>query len=473
MNTKQGFLALSRFGYGPRGDGDLAAAASDPRGFLKAELLSPGISLMSGPALLGSASAAQAFFADNERKKAEREAAVKLASNMGPNLPPDTMMMPGAAVAKQQPSPEQMLYRAEALAKIRHACLARAGFVERLVAFWSNHFCISVAKSQFSRVTAGAFEREAIRPHVLGTFKDMLLAVESHPAMLHYLDNAQSIGPNSKEGLKAHKGLNENLAREIMELHTLGVDGGYTQEDVTSLAKILTGWSSIGPQGKNGEPGTFFFNANTHEPGNISLLGAAFPEGGFEQGQAALTSLTQHPSCAKFIASKFAASFVSDQPSPALVNHLAGVFQASQGDLKALTLALIEADEAWSAAASKFKTPYEFLISVNRGLDRVPEDPGQFLNGLNTLGMPLWAPPGPNGYADTFAAWAAPEAMKLRLDVAAQIAAQLKDPPNPSLLFDALYGDFASQPARQAVARAETPQQGLAILFMSPEMQQR
>lgn len=489
-NSHQGFIALTRFGYGPRGDGDLQAAVSDPRGFLKAELLAPSASLLSGPTLQNSVVAAQIFYDDAARKKAEREKAEreklaqKFAAVEAPAATAQNIMVSGGPAQpenmkpvepppKPQLPPEQVIFRAEALARIRRACLARAGIIERLVAFWSNHFCVSVAKSQFVRITAGAFEREAIRPHVLGAFREMLLAVESHPAMLQYLDNAQSVGPESKAGQNSHRGLNENLAREIMELHTLGVGSGYTQADVTSLAKILTGWSVIGAEGKNGEPGAFFFNANAHEPGNQTLLGRDFSDEGLGQGETALTYLVEQPACSHFIARKFAQSFVADQPSDALINHLAQVFRQSRGDLKALTLALLDSEEAWATPLNKIKTPYEFLIATNRMLDHAPEDPGPFLNALNTLGMPLWTPPGPNGYADEFANWAAPEAMKLRLDLAAQTVSQLKDPPNPSLMLEALCGDWASPATKQAVARAETKQQGIALLLMSPELQRR
>jgi len=517
-SDKAGFIALTRFGYGPRGDGDLTAAASDPRGFLKAELVQPGIALLSGPSLPRTPIALQTLFADQAAKKAERErlekekaAAVQPSAAMqamaAPAMAPASMtpasMTPAPPTAnpsmantgmemqrlqnKQQqdmqqnappkppqpPSPEQAVFKAEATSRLRRAVESRAGFAERLVAFWSNHFCVSANKSQFARITVGSFEREAIRPHVLGRFSDMLFAVESHPLMLHYLDNAQSIGPQSKAGIKSKRGLNENLAREIMELHTLGVGGGYTQDDVTSLARVLTGWTSVGANGKEGEPGAFFFNADTHEPGAQTLLGKVFPQDGMQQGEAVLIELARRPATAHFIATKFARHFISDQPSDALVHHLARVFQDTDGDLKALTFALVDADEAWTTPLAKMRSPYEFLIAVHRATDHVPEDSGQILGPLNVMGMPLWAPPGPNGFADSVGTWASPEGMKLRLDLVAQYTAKMKDPPNPSDLLDALCGGAASSETRQAVAHAESRQQGLALLLMSPEIQRR
>jgi uncharacterized protein (DUF1800 family) len=374
--------------------------------------------------------------------------------------------------APQPPSPEQIVFRDEALARMRRAIEARAGIVERLVAFWSNHFCISASKSGYVRILAGAFEREAIRPHVLGRFADMVIAVESHPAMLQFLDNVQSIGPDSEAGLKSKRGLNENLGREILELHTMGVST-YQQNDVTSLARMLTGWSSVGPQGHEGTPGAFFFNAHAHQPGTETLLGKAYAQMGQAQGEAALADLARKPAAAHFIATKFARHFIADTPDPALIAELANVFIASDGDLKALTFALLESPAAFTAPATKMRTPYEFMIAVNRALGHVPDDPGQILGPLNNMGMPLWAPPGPNGYPDTVAAWASPEGMKLRLDFAANVADHIKDPPNPSELLDAICGPAASAETRQSVGRAESKRQGLALLFMAPEFQRR
>ncbi len=508
---KAGFIALTRFGYGPRGDGDLSAAASDPRGFLKAELAQPGIALLAGPSLPRTPIALQALFADQAAKKAERDRLEKEKADMAAAAAPPAMMQalaapameksameksamekPAAAAASMEaprsqdmmqmqqpqkppppPSPEQAVFKAEATARLRRAVESRAGFAERLVAFWSNHFCVSANKSQFARITVGSFEREAIRPHVLGRFSDMLFAVESHPLMLHYLDNAQSIGPLSKAGIKSKRGLNENLAREIMELHTLGVGGGYSQEDVTSLARVLTGWTSVGANGKEGEAGAFFFSADTHEPGAQILLGKVFPQDGMQQGEAVLIELARRPSTAHFIAAKFARHFISDQPSDALVHRLASVFQETDGDLKALTFALVDSDDAWNTPLAKMRSPYEFLIAVHRATDHVPEDAGQILGPLNVMGMPLWAPPGPNGFADSVGAWASPEGMKLRLDLVAQYTAKMKDPPNPSDLLESLCGGAASNETRQAVAHAESRQQGLALLLMSPELQRR
>ncbi len=492
-----GLVALTRFGYGPRGDGDAAVAGADPRGFLRAELAQPGIALLGGPALPSTRTAAQLFFKDQAERRAERERAaasversrqsaelVRLspvfaraeamavpAAGAPLTVTPASPMPASPTPVKPAPSPEATVFRDEALARIRRAVEARAGFAERLVAFWSNHFCVSANKGGIARVTCGAFEREAIRPHVLGRFSDMLLAVESHPAMLHFLDNAQSVGPASKAGNNGRRGLNENLGREIMELHALGVGGGYTQGDVTNLARILTGWTFVGPQGMLGEPGAFTFNANAHEPGPIALLDATYPEDGVAQGRAALLAIARRPETARFISAKFARHFLGDAPPRTLTDRLAKVFHDTDGDLRQLALALVDAPESWDRRPVRMRSPYEFVVGAHRLLQRLPEEPGAVLGPLNLMGMPLWTPPGPNGFSDSTAAWATPEGMKLRLDYCAQLGQRLREPPNPSDLLEALCGGAPSPETRTAVAHAESRQQGLALLLMSPEMQ--
>jgi uncharacterized protein (DUF1800 family) len=483
-------VALNRFGFGARGgaSGDLANAASDPRGFVKAELNRPNSALLEGPGLLPTPALAKAVFAYQDEVKQAREAAAKSGApaqapadaKMDAKTPgADAAMTPGDAMAPNAAKPPQPLnviqktYRSEALARLQRAVIADCGFVERLVAFWSNHFCISATKGELARIWAGAFEREAIRPHVLGRFGDMLKAVEQHPAMLFFLDNQQSLGPDSRAGQNRKKGLNENLAREIMELHTLGVGGGYSQEDVASLARIITGWTFVGRQGQLGSPGSFAFNANAHQPGPQRLLGKMYEDNGLAQGEAALADIARHPSTAKFVATKFARHFVADDPPPALVARLEGVFRKSDGDLKAFATTLLDSDEAWRAPLTKMRSPYEFLVATGRVLARIPDDPGPYLNGLNVLGQPLWSPSGPNGFPDTNAAWAAPEGLKLRLDVSAQLAARVGANIDSRELLELVAADAASPDTRRTIELAESRPQALALLLMSPEFQRR
>jgi uncharacterized protein (DUF1800 family) len=527
-DSQAALVALNRFGFGARGGaaGDFLNAASDPRGFVKAELERPSSVLLEVPGLQSTPVLANAIFAFQAEQQQAREAAAKagaaasseaspqpapdagtpqrrnlslsgIAQDMAPKdmAPKEPALRKGAgasaATASAEPSPAmqpnapkpqppqqplnviQKTFRAEALARLQRAVLVDCGFAERLVVFWSNHFCISANKGGLARMWSGSFEREAIRPHVLGRFGDMLKAVEQHPAMLFFLDNQQSLGPDSRAGQNRKRGLNENLAREIMELHTLGVGGGYTQDDVTSFARIITGWTFAGRQGRLGTPGTFAFNANAHEPGAQQVMGKTYAADGLEQGEAVLADLARHPSTAKHIAAKFARHFVNDDPPPALVARLQDTFTRTDGDLKALALALVDCDEAWQAPLTKMRSPYEFLVASGRILTRVPEEPGRFLGALNVLGQPLWSPAGPNGFPDSNAAWAAPEGMKLRLDISAQIASRLADTIDPRDLLELAAADAASEETRRTVERAESRQQALALLLMSPEFQRR
>jgi uncharacterized protein (DUF1800 family) len=498
-DSQAALVALSRFGLGARGgaSGDFVNAASDPRGFVKAELNRPSGALLEAPGLQSTPALAQAVFAyqfeiAQARNAAAKSGAPKPQASTAANAAPDiagnaaameatdanAAMAPAEAMQPPKPAPEppniiQKTYRAEALARLQRAMVAECGFVERLVMFWSNHFCISANKGGLARMWAGSFEREAIRPYVLGRFGDMLKAVEQHPAMLFFLDNQQSLGPESRAGQNRKRGLNENLAREIMELHTLGVGGGYSQDDVTSLARILTGWTFAGRQGQLGSPGAFAFNANAHQPGAQRLLGKTYENTGVTQGEAALADLARHPSTATFIATKFARHFVADDPPPDLVARLRDVFDKSGGDLKALALTLLDSDQAWQMPMTKLRSPYEFLVAIGRLLGRAPEDPSRFLGGLNLLGQPLWSPAGPNGFPDSNAAWAAPEGMKLRLDISAQVASRVGESTDARDLLELVAADAASTETRQAIARAESRQQALALLLMSPEFQRR
>src|SRR5437879_3049237 len=281
----QAALALHRFGFGPR-SGSIAAIAADPRGALLAELERPNAGQIVSTDLPSSAAANRAVFefnaeraASDKREKLRREAASQMAMlNTGgdaameakPDAPSPTAAQPEAV-----PLPRQR-YRNEARARFDAAINAEIGFVERLVWFWSNHFCVNADAT----VMAGGYEREAIRPHVLGRFKDMLLAAESHPAMLLYLNNEQSIGPDSVAGINRDRGLNENLAREILELHTLGVRTGYSQGDVTSFAKVLTGWTLRETVSDPDHGGEFVFLRRAHQPGPQSVIGTEYPDTG-------------------------------------------------------------------------------------------------------------------------------------------------------------------------------------------------
>ena len=378
-----------------------------------------------------------------------------------------------AQPAKREPSVPSHTYRDDVLARVKLALEAETGFAERLVMFWSNHFCISTTKSNMTRMMAGIYEREAIRPHIFGRFEDMLIACERHPAMLEFLDNRNSIGPSSQAGQRRKRGLNENLAREILELHTLGVSGGYSQADVTNLARMITGWTIVGREGELGAPGTFVFNPRLHEPGAQTLLGKRYSQPGEEQGRAAFRDLTRHPATAEFIATKLIRHFVADHPPQALVGVIADVFRKTEGNLGAVSRALISSDAAWTAEPTKIRSPQEFLMAAYRALGRTP-DAGQIMGPLGVMGQPFWQPSGPNGYPDSNEAWASPEGIKTRIDVSAgwgrQAGASVQD---PRAFADEALGPLLTPETRQAVGRAESRPQAIALLLMSPEFQRR
>ncbi|MFZ0424377.1 MAG: DUF1800 family protein [Xanthobacteraceae bacterium] len=467
--TEAAALALHRFGFGPIGD-QITAIAGDPRGAVLADLDRPGaarlpVDLPSGP------QAARAVFDFRAEKTAEQklsQRAIKEAEANGPSAMADAGNVAPQQKPPNQPPPlPQQLIQSEAKARFDAAVTAEIGFVERLVRFWSNHFCISADKIV---ELAGPYEREAIRPHVLGRFTDLLLAVESHPGMLFYLDNVQSMGANSVAGINRDKGLNENLARETLELHTLGVRSGYSQADVTSFAKVLTGWSWINPE----EPehgGEFIFVKRLHEPGEQTVLGKRYPDTGVDQGRTVLADLARHPATAQHIAQKLAAHFVADEPPPTLVAKLAKTFTDHDGDLKAMATALVTADEAWTPQRQKLKPPAEWVAGVIRLTGTQATLPiGRIMNAQAVLGEPLWRPPAPNGYADNEAAWI--DGVPRRVDIANEFAGRAASA-DPLALVDSGLGPLASADARTTIARAESRRQALALLVMTPEFLRR
>ena len=352
-------------------------------------------------------------------------------------------------------------------------------FAERLVHFWSNHFAVSVDKIVTVGL-AGAFEFEAIRPHVMGTFAELLSAAERHPAMLLYLDQAQSVGPGSP--LDAHaaqrgkeRGLNENLAREIMELHTLGVRSGYSQADVTEFARALTGWT-VGGLAKQpilqGPGPQYWFAAPIHEPGARSVMGKKYNQPGEGQAQAVLNDLAEHPATARHIATKLARHFSADDPPAALVTRLEQTFLQSRGDLPTLYRVLIDAPEVWSGPP-KFRTPWEWTIAALRatGVKTVPDKSAA--GALQQLGQPIWKPGSPAGYDDIAASWAGPDALYRRVELAQRIAERSAPAIDARTLGPALFPGSLSPGTAQAMARAESGPQALALLLSSPEMMRR
>lgn len=473
-------IALNRFGLGARGDGQLP---DDPRRWLTSQMrrFDPKPAAFAD---LPSRATIAGTLADylEEAKGLRRAPAASGESRPEKGTAPDPLK--SARKFIRQDAGAQ--YIAQVGARARVAIESDTPFVERLVHFWANHFAVSADKLVTIGL-AGMLEIEAIRPHVLGRFGDMLLAVEQHPAMLLYLDQAQSIGPESMVGERfaqrgAKKGgLNENLAREILELHTLGVRTGYTQADVTEFARALTGWTvagiSRGPgarflAGRAG-PGEFVFAEPLHEPGVRTIVGKTYRQQGEAQARAVLADLATAPATARHIATKLARHFVSDDPPSALVDRLAQVFLKTDGDLPSLYEALIAAPEVWTSITPKFKNPWDWMISALRavGGDRLP-DP-MFTHTLAELGQPVWRPGSPAGFDDIAQSWAGPDALVKRVDVAERIATRLGGTIDARTLAPRLLPGSLSPATAQAIARADSPAQGLALFLVSPEFLRR
>ena len=347
-------------------------------------------------------------------------------------------------------------------------------FVDRWVAFWTNHFAVSARGGQI-RAAGAPYELDAIRPHALGRFEDLLLAVASHPAMLLYLDNANSVGPNSRAGTVRGRGLNENFGRELLELHTLGVRGGYTQRDVEELSLALTGWTVRRAPMRlpmEANEGAFVFHPRTHEPGERQLLGQRYPEGGKEQAEAMLRDLAHHPATADHIARKIANYFVGPSVPSALTERLARDFQRTKGDLASLAQTLIGSEEAWSAPAERFLPPFDFVVAVGRAFPGAARM-GQTLRALRGMGQPLWAPRSPEGYAHENAEWLGPEGLKLRLAYANMVADRMDPGTDVPAYARSLYGDAIDPRLMVTLQRAEAARQGFTLLIMSPTFLRR
>ncbi len=422
--------ALVRFGLGRRGN---EPVPSDPAGWLLDQLRQPD------PARF-----------DDKPTTARGLAAIR---EDRATMPP-----PGESLAKK-------LFQAQAAAQLGNAVTTPAPFRERLVWFWTNHFTVSVRRTECAAV-ASAFVEEAIRPHVTGRFGDMVLAAMRHPAMLLYLDNATSFGPDSPIGQKTRRGLNENLARECMELHTVSPLAGYTQADVTSFAKILTGWSVD----LKADPPGFRYRPLAHEPGIQTVLQQQFSpdEAG---GVAALAFLANHPATHRFLATKLVRHFVADDPPPDAVRKIEAVLRDTNGDLGAASAALVKLDAAWKPG-TKLRTPMELVIASVRALD-IPLDKIPNMVGiLAGLGQPLWSAPAPNGWPDRAADWAAPEAMLRRIDWASGFAGRIGNR-DVVEISDANLGPLLRPETREAIRRAGSRRDAMTLLLTSPEFQRR
>jgi uncharacterized protein (DUF1800 family) len=444
--AQNALIAFQRFGFGATPGGP-ARIGNDPKAALRTEVEKPGIAAINNSTLptYGKACAeSQKVFARSEDFRV-----------------------------------------AELNARVDKHMSAEIGFVERLVVFWSNHFSMSVNKAAAVRGTIGQWERDVVRRHVLGRFSNMLQDTYTHPAMIAFLDNQHSIGPNTVIGTRAGFGFNENLAREIMELHTLGSGGGYSEADVTAFAKILTGWSYVrdweadgGFHGANAQNrGRFIYRGDWHEPGPHKLMGKSYPAIGQKQAEHVFEDLAAHPATAEHIAYKLVRHFITDQPTPAMVNPLKQKFLQTDGNLKAVSLALLDLPEAWSTPLVKFRTPYEHIIAQYRalGVRHKSAEPWALANPLTALGQMQWESSSPEGYSDETPTWLNPDSVRVRLDMARfssmKFAADYQR--NVLTLGLSLFDSALSQATRDRIVGIADGNKALTILFASPEFQRR
>jgi uncharacterized protein (DUF1800 family) len=468
-NKLAAVIAANRFGLGAR-PGELSAIASDPRGWLGEQVdgtrpMAPEISVL--PTSQHAFKVYSAFL--EEKRKLKKENAAKVD-------------------AKEELSPRRKAiretYLSQVAARYQVATRTNESFRERLVYFWNNHFAVSTDKFIVSTL-AGTMENEAIRPNLHRHFFDLLVAADSHPAMILFLDNQLSVGAHSPLALNARSrprfkagrkfDINENLAREIMELHTLGVNGGYTQHDVTNFAQVLTGWSVGNDQGflKTGEPGKFVFRENLHETGAQSILGKRYGEGGIDQVLAVLKDLSRHPSTAHFIATKLVRHFIADDPPAAAVERVAKAFRDSDGHLPTVHRAVMNCAEAWNDVATKFKTPNDYVVSTFRAFDYLPPQPQRIYASFELLGQRPYTPGSPAGWPDTASQWDGSDALMKRIEWATQVGNRAGSRSSPLLLAENSLGESLGEHSRMSISNAADAVQGITLWLASPEFQRR
>jgi uncharacterized protein (DUF1800 family) len=446
---------------------------------------------------------AEQFFipAQMARQQAQRQRSAQDPAMAQPSVPeaPLAAMMTAAQT-------EAVRGERQAVLELMQAKVLRAAYSERqleevMVDFWFNHFNVFVGKGQV-RLYLTAYERDAIRPHVLGKFHDLLRATAESPAMLFYLDNWQSSAPEGARTMQPagfprgrrfdrpaarpqvpsaqnrRRGLNENYARELMELHTLGVDGGYTQKDVQEVARAFTGWTIAIPR----QGGSFRFEPRMHDDGEKIVLGRTIKSGGGKaDGDEVLSLLSKHPSTARFISTKLVRRFVADEPPRSLVDRAAKRFRETDGDIRETLRTIVTSPEFFAADAyrAKVKTPFEFVVSAVRAVGAQAGNGQLLVQAIRSMGMPLYGCQPPTGYADTAEAWVNSGALLSRMNFAVSLTArpQRIAPSSDVMTADAL---VASSLARElsdstaaTVAKAATQPQALALVLGSPEFQRR
>lgn len=459
MTDRAAAIAAHRFGLGPR-PGELSQIAPDPAAWVRAQI--------DGPASLP---AALIPFTGTPA----RLAAIGSARREGPQA--------AQKIAQKIASEET---GAEILARYAVRATTAAPFRERMVAFWANHFSVSRFKAYVPALMT-AFEREAIRPHIFGPFSALLRAAVLHPAMLLYLDNVSSVGPNSTIGRRAGRDLNENLAREVLELHTLGVDGGYTQADVEQLARALTGWGyrdmvagrqaerarqALAGESIDAAPFAVFYPA-MHEPGGKTLLGRDYRADGGREVLRMLDDLAQHPATARFIATKLCRHFLADAPDDADIAAVAETFTRTQGNLATTMRALIDRERSWAPTQAKVKAPDDVVVATLRAVGITAPRRPQVIVPLAQMGQAPFSANSPQGWPDTAAAWLSPASLMRRIEWAGAVAARTPTRLHPAALLDDALGPLASSSTSAAVAGAATREDAIALILSSPEFQRR
>jgi uncharacterized protein (DUF1800 family) len=463
-------IAAHRFGLG---EPSLAAVGPDPAAWLAAQIGPADAQRGGALATLADGIKAHADFQMRQRQRKDPTASEDMRSG-----------------EQQFGEHFRAIVQADVRAQLATAAATRQPFAERLALFWANHFTVSMAKAS-ARGLVGAFEREAIRPHIAGSFETLLKAAVTHGSMLRYLDNDQSAGPHSRLVLRLARqprdegapgpritGLNENLAREVLELHTLGAASkAYTQADVTAFAAVLTGWrvplrSVLDGTLAPGEP-VARFDPAWHEPGSKVVLGQTYREGP-QALDAVLRDLTRHPATARHVALKLARHFVADEPTPALTERLSQAFGRTDGDLGAVYRELISAPEAWDPTARKLKTPAEFVVSTSRMLGLGEQAFARNADaGVGTLGQRVQAAPSPAGWPDHAEEWLGPDALWKRVEWATRVADRLGRQTDARALARASLGPGLSEATALQIERAADGPQALALLLLSPDFQRR
>lgn len=441
--------ALSRFGLGAR-PGEREEIADDPRGWVSEQLT---LDADNAIATAGRPSAQDVAVLQLETWRLEREA-----------------QEDNSLLEQVEANYEQLwnYYRDDVTLRIEQGIETDTPIQERLVHFWTNHFTTSAVKDGI-RPYVGTFERDAIRPNYMGNFYDLLIAAEQHPAMLMYLDNTWSAGPNSDAGLYWGLGLNENLAREILELHTTSTAVGYSQADVEAFAKVITGWSFHFDEEELDLAGTFRFWEELHEPGELTVLGKTYPAEGLAQGEAVMLDLARHPSTANFVATKLVRHFVSDYPDPADVADVAAVFMDTEGDLPSVYQAVFDLTSAWDQSFTKFRQPIEFIIGIGRATGIPDGFDGWLPEVLGQMGQDVYGPPSPAGWPDTNGFWLSGQSAMRRADIAYTVGRSMRTGDTLELMQD-LYGDLLSYETADLLENMRSPVVAMGLALASPEM---